>query len=243
MVLVSVIIPTFNTKNYIIKSIQSIVNQSFGNWELIVIDDASTDGTYDIVHDYITKNNLSNKIKIIKNPKNKGCYYSLNLGITKSKGAFICWMGSDDVYHKDKLKIQSRILLKNKRAIATTSLYKRNKKTNGYLHRAACTVMFRRQVLKKIGYFDSVRFAADDEFMIRLFKVYGRRKIKFYKKVLYFAIIRPNSLTTSKKTGFKKPFRRQYVRQFKRWHRRRGKKLFIPFPLTKRPFNAPKIML
>jgi len=241
MVLISVIIPAFNTQDYIIKAISSVVNQTFKNWELIIIDDKSTDKTYSIVKNFIDKNKLNHKIRIIKNSKNKGCYYSLNTGIKNAKGKYISWLGSDDVYHKNKLNIQKKILNKNKNTVATISLYKRNSKVKGKRRNGVCTIMFRKNIIKKIGYFDSVRFGADDEFNHRLHKIYKQKRIKMLRKVLYFAITRSNSLTTCRKTGFKKPYRKRYVNSYKRWHLK--KKLYMQFPLKKRPFKVPNIML
>ena len=108
------------------------------------------------------------------------------------------------------------------------------------------TLMFKKIIIKKIGFFDSVRFSADDEFIHRIYTIYGRKRVKLLKRILYFAIIRSNSLTQNKRTGFKTNYRSQYWNACINWHaknRNRKNKLKINFPLKKRLFFAPKIML
>ena len=104
--------------------------------------------------------------------------------------------------------------------------------------------MFRRSIIKDIGYFDSIRFGADSEFKHRIYKFYGPNVFMKLKEVLYFAKIRPDSLTRSKETG-KRNVRLDYRDRFYEWHRNAVKdnKLFIDYPLKTRPFEVDKIML
>jgi len=241
--LVSVIIPSYNCEKYIIGTIESVVNQTYKNWELIIIDDASPDNTHDIVSKYIEENNLNDKIKLIKNTKNKGCYVSFNIGIRQSKGEYICILGSDDKYHLNKLNIQTNILNKSKNLVATLGFFKRGTKTVKRKNMTSCTIMFRRQIINKIGYFDSVRYGADDEFMHRILTVYGVNKVKTVNEVLYNAVIRTGSLTRSKKTGFKTKNRQNYWRSVLEWHNRDRRNLYISYPLKRRPFPVHKSMI
>jgi len=235
-ILISIIMPTYNCKNYIIKSINSVINQSYKNWELIIIDDCSTDNTYDTVIKHIDQFNLQDKIKIIRNEVNKGCYCSINEGILLSKGEYICKLDADDTYHIDKLKIQKNIL-DNKKYICTMSYYMQNNNIIKRNKLSCCTIMMKREVISKVGYFDSVRYSADDEFAYRLIKVYGNNRIHMLNKVLYYSIIRQNSLTTNPKTGFKNKSRLLYINNAIRWHKT-NKNLYISYPLYKRPFYA-----
>jgi glycosyltransferase involved in cell wall biosynthesis len=78
---ITILTPFYNLNNkYIINSIESVIKQTYTNWELIIIDDASTDGTYEYVKTYLD-NIKNNKIILIKNNYNVGCYVSLNKGI------------------------------------------------------------------------------------------------------------------------------------------------------------------
>ena len=106
---ISVIIPTHNREQHIINSIKSVLNQSFNNFEIIIIDDCSTDNTQ-----YEIKKIKDNRIKYIKLNKVYGASYSRNLGIKLAKGKFISFQDSDDIYHFDKLERQMRNIKKYK---------------------------------------------------------------------------------------------------------------------------------
>jgi glycosyltransferase involved in cell wall biosynthesis len=103
--LVSVIIPTFNRKELLQRAINSVVNQTYENWEIIVIDNFSTDAT----KDYISRMDNS-KIKFFQ-IRNKGIVAkSRNFGISKSSGEFIAFLDSDDWWHKEKLEDSLKFL-------------------------------------------------------------------------------------------------------------------------------------
>ena len=95
----SVIIPTYNRSNYILDAINSVNNQSFKNIELIIVDDASSDDTINKIENL----NLSVPYKIIKNKQNYGVSKSRNIGVSNSKGDYIAFLDSDDLWEKDKL--------------------------------------------------------------------------------------------------------------------------------------------
>ena len=104
--------------------------------------------------------------------------------------------------------------------------------------------MFRRLVIKRMGYFDSVRFGADGEFLRRLYRRFSKKYVFLIKNVLYISHSRQNSLYTSKITGINTKPRSQYSYASSIWHNKckyNKKKLYIPFPLKKRPFPIHKI--
>lgn len=113
---ISIIMPTYNSENYIEESINSILKQTYKNWELIVIDDASTDKTVSIVNKFQNKN-----IILIQNKKNSGAAISRNKGINLATGNFIAFLDSDDIWNKDKLLKQINFMKKNKFAFTFTS--------------------------------------------------------------------------------------------------------------------------
>ena len=118
---VSIILPVYNSKKYIIKTINSILSQSYENFELVIIDDCSTDGTYQLIKK-IKKNN--NKIKLFQTSKNsKTPAIPRNIGLKKSKGEIICFIDSDDLWEKDKLKIQLKEFKSKKNIITTAAKY------------------------------------------------------------------------------------------------------------------------
>jgi glycosyltransferase involved in cell wall biosynthesis len=96
---VSVIIPTYNRESLITRSIQSVLNQSYQNFEIIVIDDSSTDGTKGIVESFSDK-----RIRYIQLEDNRGTGVARNIGIQLSKGEFIAFQDSDDEWLPEKLE-------------------------------------------------------------------------------------------------------------------------------------------
>lgn len=111
---ISVVIPVFNKANTIIETLNSCLNQSFKPFEIIVINDASTDNTLDKIHFFL------NKIKIINLNTNIGVSAARNKGWEESIGDYVCFLDGDDIWHPDKLKIISKLftLFPNFNAIA-----------------------------------------------------------------------------------------------------------------------------
>lgn len=107
--LVSVIIPTYNRENYIIKTLENILHQTYKNIEVIIIDDGSIDDTNGRIEDFIRKKNAKN-IKYYWQ-ENSGVSSARNLGIEKSKGEFIAFQDSDDLWKADKLEKQVNCIL------------------------------------------------------------------------------------------------------------------------------------
>lgn len=99
--LVSIIIPTFNRAKYISKAINSCLNQTYENIEIIIVDDCSTQN-YKIVLEKLK----DKRIRYFKNSQNKGGCYSRNRGIEESRGKFINFLDDDDTLHPEKIKLQ-----------------------------------------------------------------------------------------------------------------------------------------
>lgn len=105
---ISVIIPTYNREKTIDSSIKSVLNQTYNNIEVIVVDDNSNDSTEKIIKDINDA-----RVIYIKLRKNHGAGYARNIGIKKSSGKYIAFQDSDDVFEKNKLEIQYKNLVKN----------------------------------------------------------------------------------------------------------------------------------
>lgn len=103
--LLSVVMPAYNAGKTIKESIDSILNQSFKDFEFIIINDGSTDNTEDVIHSYGDK-----RIRYLKNDVNRGIIYTLNRGIIESKGKYIARMDSDDISLSTRFEKQITIL-------------------------------------------------------------------------------------------------------------------------------------
>ena len=96
--LVSIITPTFNSEKYIQQTIQSVQNQTYQNWEMIIVDDCSSDNTIQIVEDI---QNTEPRIILIKSDKNSGPAVSRNKGIEKAQGKYLTFLDADDIWFED----------------------------------------------------------------------------------------------------------------------------------------------
>ena len=96
---VSVIIPTYNSEAYIAQALQSVFDQSYRNWEIIMVDDASSDSTVQLARRFQDK-----RFKIVENSSNKGVSYSRNRGIKEAKGKWVALLDSDDWYAPQRLE-------------------------------------------------------------------------------------------------------------------------------------------
>ena len=100
--LVSIIMPSYNTAQYISQSIQSVLAQTYLNWELIIVDDCSTDNTENVVSVFLN----DNRIKFLKNERNSGAAVSRNRALREARGKWIAFLDSDDLWEPEKLKKQ-----------------------------------------------------------------------------------------------------------------------------------------
>ena len=107
--LVSIIMPSYNTTSFIAESIQSVLAQSYKDWELIIVDDCSSDNTDQVVKPYLS----DERIKYYKNEKNSGAAVSRNRAIREAKGKWIAFLDSDDLWMPEKLQKQVSFMEKN----------------------------------------------------------------------------------------------------------------------------------
>lgn len=117
--LVSIITPTFNAEKFIRATIESVLNQSYQNWEMILIDDASTDGTVSIIKEFTQKDN---RLKLTELSKNSGNGFARNVALEKATGKYIAYLDADDLWFPIKLENQIKFL-KNNNLPFTFSFY------------------------------------------------------------------------------------------------------------------------
>jgi glycosyltransferase involved in cell wall biosynthesis len=108
--LVSIIIPTYNTEKFIRTTLQSVQNQTYQNWEMILVDDASTDRTVSVIEEF-AKND--DRIKLFKLEKNSGNGFARNIALEKAAGKYIAYLDADDLWFPNKLEKQIGFLKAN----------------------------------------------------------------------------------------------------------------------------------
>jgi teichuronic acid biosynthesis glycosyltransferase TuaG len=108
--LVSIITPTFNSEKFLVNTIESIRNQSYQNWELLITDDCSSDGTINIIEHYIK---IDSRIKLFNLKFNSGSGIARNKSIENAKGRYIAFCDSDDIWYSNKLREQVSFLDNN----------------------------------------------------------------------------------------------------------------------------------
>ena len=106
--LVSIILPVFNSEEFLSESISSIINQTYDHFELIIIDDASTDKSSNLIKSF-----KDSRVIYIKNERNLGIASSLNIGIKKAKGKYLARMDDDDISEPKRLDKQVRFMEEN----------------------------------------------------------------------------------------------------------------------------------
>ena len=105
MPLVSVIIPSYNHEKFVRECIQSVLDQTFQDFEIIITDDASTDHTVEIIEQF-----EDSRIKLFKHSTNQGVSVAVNNCIRHASGRYFAWLSTDDVWYREKLEIQVRYL-------------------------------------------------------------------------------------------------------------------------------------
>ena len=113
--LVSVIMPSYNTGKFIAESIRSVLAQTYENWELIIVDDCSTDDTDAVVAAFFDP-----RIRYFKNEENSGAAVSRNRALREAKGRWIAFLDSDDLWVSEKLEKQIRFMEENGYAFSYT---------------------------------------------------------------------------------------------------------------------------
>ncbi len=192
MIDISIIMPVYNNSIYLNESIESVLNQTFENFELIIIDDGSIDNTIHILEYY---KKLDERVKIFRNQKNIGIAKSLNKGISLSNGKYIARIDSDDTWESDKLKKQINYLkkkpdivllgsnaiyinekgeiIKNKNNpiyFSDNKIRKNILKYNLFCH---SSVIFQKDHVKKLGYYNEKYPNTEDyELWLRIIKSY-----------------------------------------------------------------------
>ena len=118
--LVSIIMPSWNTAKFIAESIQCVINQTYQNWELLIVDDCSTDNTDEVVAPFLE----DKRIKYLHNEKNSGAALTRNKAMREAQGEWIAFLDSDDLWTHDKLEKQVSFMKENGYVLSYTEYEK-----------------------------------------------------------------------------------------------------------------------
>ncbi len=207
---VSIILPTYNGSKYIQQSIDSCLNQSFTNFELIVIDDCSSDRTAEIIKSY-----KDPRIKYYCNQKNQRLPRSLNIGFTKAQGEYLTWTSDDNIFLPNAIQKMVQNLEESKGNFVYTDIYSFK---DDDLNRAevvaledpqnlpktncvrAC-FMYTRNLQKQIGDYDpDMELIEDYDYWVRVYKKFTMQHIK---EPLYYYRYHPQQLYTARNKEIK----------------------------------------
>lgn len=221
--LVSIIIPTYNREKTLERAILSVMNQTYKEWELIIIDDGSSDGTKELVSKYV-----SPKVHYIKLEMNQGVCKSRNIGIKYAKGGYVAFLDSDDEWVADKLEKQMKELEQKGTKVAYCRFsrnYGNDKVTitpnfdyNGNLEGdifyelllgnfiGAPTMIIAKDILEEVGGFNENLMNLEDyELILRIAKDFY---IAFTNEVLVHTYAQNDSININLYHGF---FARKYL--------------------------------
>jgi glycosyltransferase involved in cell wall biosynthesis len=178
--LISVIIPTFNRASYLPKAVESVISQTYKKWELIIVDDCSTDDSYFSVLPFMKDKRVS-YYTLERDSGSFGVSYARNFGIGKSRGEFLAFLDSDDYWLPEKLEKQLDFMVKNCADICQTEEFwlrkgkivnprKIHKKISGNIFEKSLllcivspsAVMIKKSVFKEVGCFDENMPACED---------------------------------------------------------------------------------
>lgn len=253
---ISVIMPAYNAAATIRTSIRSLLNQTWKNVEILVIDDCSTDNTFEIISEM---SQLDPRIVPIQHDHNQGAYGARNTGLRHATGDYITVNDSDDWAHPQKLEFQINALLNDNKAIGSISklvrvderLYFRGSWRLGreLIRENTSSLLFNRKILDQIGRWDMVRSGSDSELINRIKVIFGSEAlISILNQVpLAFCLDLNTNLTKKPDSHLRTIYfgkRNDYTESSIWWHKTASiKDLKLNSSYERRPFQIPESLL
>ena len=212
---VSIVLPVYNGEKYIRESIESIINQSFKDWELIIVNDCSTDSTKEIIEGYKL---YEKRIKVIHNSSNKKLPASLNIGFINAKGEYLTWTSDDNIFLPNAISTLVEILEQDESVgMVCANMYliddsgviigeKRVGINDLCISNCigAC-FLYRSDVRERIGEYDTSLFLVEDyDYWIRIEKEYGSI---LYCDIFLYKYRRHSESLSDKRTAQVKEYR------------------------------------
>jgi len=219
--LISVIIPVYNVDKYLSRCIDSVINQTYKNLEIILIDDGSTDNSGKICDEYALKNNRI----IVIHKQNEGVSSARNTGLNIATGNYIGFVDSDDYIEPDMYEVLYNLLIKNEVEVSCCDYFVFSRKEKKYVQSLDNTIngilyineilntksghggflwnkLYSKNLIGNIQFDETLIFGEDYVFVIDVFM--KAKKIAFCKDAKYYYCYNPNSVT--KRKFFKKKY-------------------------------------
>ena len=210
--MISVIMPVYNGEKYLRQSIESVIQQTYKDWELIIVNDCSIDNSRNIMQSYA---DTDSRIRIVDNGSNLKLPMSLNAGFRQAKGKYLTWTSDDNLYKPNALEELSRYLDYNSEiglvysdmdfVDVSLNFIKEQSLETDMIYYGDCvgaSFMYRREVIDKVGEYEPDMFLVEDyEYWIRVSKKF---KIGHINKNLYIYRVHDNSLTGTRKKDINK---------------------------------------
>lgn len=210
--MISIVLPTYNGEKFIRQSINSVINQTYKEWELIIVNDCSTDGTNKIVEEYAKSDT---RISVIYNEVNQKLPASLNIGFNQAKGDWYTWTSDDNVFKPEALEKMHEELMNNQSIDFIFSDYavidpddfilfevKTGPQEEIFLKNniGAC-FLYKKELHQKLNGYNKEKFLVEDyDFWIRAYEKYT---FKHMDVNLYYYRIHNSSLTAERKDSIR----------------------------------------
>ncbi|MDR1007087.1 MAG: glycosyltransferase [Campylobacteraceae bacterium] len=227
---ISIVLPTYNGERYLAASICSVVEQSERSWELIIVDDASTDKSLIIANSFAKHDN---RIRVVSNSVNKQLPASLNIGFANAKGKYFTWTSDDNLYEKNALAVMVEYLDRHgctdlvsfgmdhidengKKIVEYVPIVKRHILELAYRCNIGAAFMYRASSAKRVGKYDEQMFCAEDyEYWIRI-ALNGKIDYVDDMKLYSYRIHKHNLTATKKREVHEKTFliQEKYLYEF-----------------------------
>lgn len=202
--MITVVIPAYNSAEYIDRAIQSVISQTYKDWEIVIVDDASTDNTWNVLMKY----NGDNRIKVVKNEVNKGVGVSRKVGINNASGEYITFLDSDDYLLPNYLEVSLLLAKQHDSDVVYTSfgilfpngLYK-DIKAGDYIMEGEATV--------HLHFWAEMNFLTGKLFKTELVKncKWSERRIGEDVQTLFYATYEADKVRSSNYVGYIHVFR------------------------------------
>lgn len=254
---VSVIMTVCNAGDEVRTALDSVVSQTWGNLEVLVVDDCGTDRSVSLLQEYA---NADSRVRLLQTGANRGAYAARNLALREATGEFVTCHDAGGWSNPEKIERQALHLLRNPHVVGNTSqqfpvssdleIYRMRRPGPWglYVFYNTSSLMFRREVVvESVGYWDRVRFGADEEFRRRIEKVLGQQSVvDLPTGPLSFTLHTGGSPILRKDPGVFVPMgaRMEYQESYSQFHSvANADSLRYEFFPEVRPFPAPATML